>query len=408
MGTKISMSDRKDREVLMTKKIAMIVQSYYDKDPRVRRDAEALADRGIQVDVIALRHNGNRVIDYLNNVKIYQLPIRKKRGGIFRYLFEYLLFFTLGSAWLTVLFIKNRYRICHVHNMPDFLVFSTIIPKLFGAKVILDIHDPMPELFSIKFHLKEIFIKMIKFEERLSTRFAHHVITVNEFVKKKLIARGCKDDKITIIMNTPDKKLFCRQLYQQAPALSQNEFVLLFAGTVTERNGLAIVIETLPLLVDKIPQIQLRIIGEGNYLQVLKALVQKLGMEKYVSFNKPVPLQQIPMEILRADAVIWFPVQNDFTNLCISVKMLEALIMGTPVITTRTQCQDYYFDDKEVIFVDKVEKKNIAAAIYDLYCNKNRQDEFLVNSAKIANKFNWDNEKQRYFQLIENLLNHKN
>jgi hypothetical protein len=39
-----------------------------------------------------------------------------------------------------------RYNLVHVHNMPDVLVFEAFIPRVCGARVILDLHDPMPEL----------------------------------------------------------------------------------------------------------------------------------------------------------------------------------------------------------------------------------------------------------------------
>ena len=39
--------------------------------------------------------------------------------------------------------------------MPDVLVFSAIVPKLLGAKVVLDLHDPMPELMQTIFKLPE-------------------------------------------------------------------------------------------------------------------------------------------------------------------------------------------------------------------------------------------------------------
>lgn len=44
----------------MMKKICMVAYAYYLSDPRVRREAEALADRGNEVDFICLQKNGKR------------------------------------------------------------------------------------------------------------------------------------------------------------------------------------------------------------------------------------------------------------------------------------------------------------------------------------------------------------
>jgi hypothetical protein len=134
-------------------RVLMITHSYYLRDPRVRREAEALAEAGYTVDVICLRDQGEPYRSEVNGVRIYRVPLRRCRGGFLRYLFEYLAFFVLSGLLLSALQLRRRYRLVHVHNMPNFLVFATLLPRLFGAKVILDMHDPMPELFQLQFKL---------------------------------------------------------------------------------------------------------------------------------------------------------------------------------------------------------------------------------------------------------------
>ena len=65
-----------------------------------------------------------------------------------RYLFEYGMFFCQAAMKVSVLHCRRRYRFVQVNTMPDFLVFAATIPKLLGAKVVLDLHEPAPELFS--------------------------------------------------------------------------------------------------------------------------------------------------------------------------------------------------------------------------------------------------------------------
>ena len=52
---------------------------------------------------------------------------------------------------VTNLHFKKKFSVIQVNTMPDFLVFSTLIPKLFGAKIVLHIHEPTPELWKVKF-----------------------------------------------------------------------------------------------------------------------------------------------------------------------------------------------------------------------------------------------------------------
>lgn len=392
----------------MNSRILMISQSFYDKDPRVQREAEALMDHGYQVDVIALCHNSHRRIDHLHGVRIYQIPIKKCRGGVLRYFFEYLAFFAMSFGLAGFLHIRRGYQICYVHNMPDFLIFAAMIPKLFGAKVIIDVHDPMPELFSILYPNKTWLIKLIQFQEWLSLKFADQIITTTEFIRTKLIQRGARRDRISVIMNLPDPRLFMRPTQEIRIDPSRSEFVLLFAGTISKRNGLGTVIAVLPMIKDKIPAIQFRIIGNGEYIDELKQTVAESQLFSWVKFEPPVPLSQMPTEILRADAVIWLPPKNEFTEIVMSTKMLEALVMGKPVITVRTACHNYYFRDSDVIYVDPDRSETIVAAVLDLYQDHNKRRYFVENSSNIARRFSWEVEKQRYFELIDRFNRHSN
>src|SRR2546426_3181292 len=126
-------------------RVAMVVFSYYPMDPRPRRFAEAFAKEGMKVDVICLREAGtDPKRETLNGVHILRVPLKRRRGGIFRYVFQYAGFLLISMTVLGVRTLTRRYDLVHVHNMPDFLVLSALVPKALGAKVILDLHDPMP------------------------------------------------------------------------------------------------------------------------------------------------------------------------------------------------------------------------------------------------------------------------
>src|SRR5271169_6295190 len=121
----------------------MVAYTYYEVDPRVIREAEAAVDGGFDVDVLTLRRPGSTPIEVLRGVRVIRLNQSKYRGKThFRYLTAYLKFFLRCLLKTTALYFKQQYAVIHVNNMPDFLVFSTIVPKLCGAKVLLDIHDP--------------------------------------------------------------------------------------------------------------------------------------------------------------------------------------------------------------------------------------------------------------------------
>src|SRR5438477_7594002 len=188
-------------------RICMVAFTYYASDPRVRREAEALAGRGDDVDCICLREPGQEKVGNLNGVRLFPLSIRRYRGAstIF-YLTAYCLFFWSAFCELAVLHLKKRYDVVQVHTMPDFLVFVALIPKMLGAKVILDVHDLMPELYMSKFGVEETswVIRFITWLERRSIAFAHRAIAVHNPHLEALIKHGNPKEKFDVLLNVPD------------------------------------------------------------------------------------------------------------------------------------------------------------------------------------------------------------
>ena len=102
---------------------------------------------------------------------------------------SYLEFFFRCLLKITWLQLEKRYRVMHVNNMPDFFVFCSLLPKRMGAKVILDIHDPMPNTFASKFQKEEngLPFKLLLWEQQISASFADQVITVHDPIKDQTL-----------------------------------------------------------------------------------------------------------------------------------------------------------------------------------------------------------------------------
>jgi len=145
----------------------MIVQNYYPfAEVRVQREGEALADRGHSVDVICRRHGSEPRLECNGGVTIHRLALGRKRWGRFSQFFEYIAFAFLAFLKVTILHIKNRFDVVQAHNLPDFLVFSAIIPRLTGSRIILDIHDLMPEFYCSRFQtsLNSLPVRLVQFQ----------------------------------------------------------------------------------------------------------------------------------------------------------------------------------------------------------------------------------------------------
>lgn len=128
-------------------KILMVVLSHYPNDPRVRREAESLIEAGHEVDIICLRNPSEAKEELCSGAKVHRIMESKSKEKILQYILFTFHFFWKSMKYVNMLSSRNHFNLIQIHNMPDYLVFTTLRQKLHGIPVILDLHDIMKELF---------------------------------------------------------------------------------------------------------------------------------------------------------------------------------------------------------------------------------------------------------------------
>ena len=282
-------------------KVCMVSYSQYH-DSRVLRYASSLSQRGDHVDIVCLGSRGDPRRDSIQGMGIYRLKSRRfDESSKTSYLKKWIAFFTHASVTVANLHFQNRYDIIHYHNIPNFGLFCTLVPKLMGAKVILDIHDIVPEYFMRKFSAKKThpLVTLLRLIEKLTCAYADHVITVTHIWYQTLVQRSVQSSKCTVIMNTPDPALFKRPQSQKTYA---HPFTLLYPGNLGEHFGVDTAIRAMGILHKKIPDIRLQIVGTGQEQKRLIELRNMLDLQTTVQFShRRYPLEQIPSIIGKAD-----------------------------------------------------------------------------------------------------------
>jgi glycosyltransferase involved in cell wall biosynthesis len=386
----------------------MVVHAYYPLgETRVEREAHALIDQGCEVDVICLKRAGDVSKETINGVGIYRMPVsRHKKSGRFVQLLEYLAFFFLAAIKLSSLYVGKRYDSVQAHNLPDFLVFSAIIPKIFGAKVILDIHDMMPDFYaaSIDGDFNSFPVKLISWEERISCRFADHVICVTENARQSIIDRGVAPNKVSIVMNVADSKIFFRLPGDDYPSRIEDEFRLVYHGTMTKRYGVDLLIKAIAQVRNEIPGIQLMLIGGGELRDELMTMCEKLDLADHIFFAPNVVLAADLPEMLRECNVGVVPNLNDsFTNGLLPTKLMEFTALGIPVIAAETTTISSYFDDNMVLFFEPGNLDELCAKIIESHRNPDLRKNLIENSNKFNEEYSWGKISAEYVALIDRL-----
>ncbi len=381
----------------------MITHSFYLSDPRVRREAETLARTGHTVDVICLRRTGERRSETVNGVTIVRMPLGKRRGSALRYIFEYAISIAFGFVYLTAMHLRRSYEVVHVHTPPDGLVLCALFCKISGAAVLLDLHDPMPEALQTKFgsRFSPAMRRMVNLQEQLATKFADHVITVTEQVREAVVNRGLSADRISIVMNLADQVVFDRKPSQIEERSGPPTIV--YMGTLTRQYGVDIAIDALALLRTRIPEIRLRVIGDGEEREALEAQAKRLSLDDAVEFVGPVPITQIPQVALPAHVGVAPHRRDRLYDMCFPSKIFDYLSLGLPVVACRTDSLDYYYGDAIIAFFDSENAVELADRIEEVLTSPIRCAEMQRKGRAFIEKLNWTNESQKLLATVEQL-----
>lgn len=327
-----------------------MTHSYYARDTRPRRHATALAEGGWDVEVLCARDSGEPAREQAGPVAIRRLPARRRRGSKYRYVFEYASFGAMAMGAMAALRVARRYDLVYVFSIPNILVRAAAVPRMSGARVVLDVRDPMPEFFRSKYDLPEghRLIRALMKEERAACRYAHHVVTVHDSLRALLLRTGVGEDHISVVMNAPDPAIFAAN---GNAARDENDRTLLYAGTVADRYGVDLVVRAVARLAGRITNLNLRVVGDGDAVPRLRELARELGVADRVRFDGPVRLDAIP-EIVRGAWLGAQPHRDDpLMRYCFSTKVLEWCALGLPVLCSRTDAFARSFSDRELLFV---------------------------------------------------------
>jgi glycosyltransferase involved in cell wall biosynthesis len=379
-------------------RIAVVRQGYFEIDPRVQREVNALLHAGHEVDVIALRGRDKPRIERDGALTVRRLRLPRSRAGALAYMAEYAAFFVAAFVLLAVLHARRRYDLVQVHSLPDALVFAALVPKLTGARVLLDLHECMPEFFATKFGvgMTHPAVRMVAAAEQASIRFADVAITCTAQMREAFVARGADAGRIGLVHNTAEEEVFDPQRYPPRER-RDGTFTLICHGSVEERYGLDTGIEAVALLADEIPELRLEVYGTGSELPRLRELAARLEVRDRVDFaGRFVPIEELLQAISQADAGVVAMKRDVFRDLVHCNKMYDLVAMRRPVITSRTRSVQAYFGDDCFQYFAAGDPEDLARAIRELYADPDLAGRLVEAAAEAVEPYRWPRQRERY------------
>jgi len=174
-----------------------------------------------------------------------------------------------------------------------------------------------------------------------------------------------------------------------------NKREILYMGTITQKQGIQLVIEALPNIVSSITNVKYIIIGKGPYLSELKKRVKQLKLGKYVEFVGYIPDHSIMEDRISraAVAVALYDKKadiNDFTYYADPGKIKNYLGAGVPVIMTAIPYVASEVEKKKCGFIILYDKNKLSKLLVSFLTNEIKMKKYRFNALRFAKKFDWD------------------
>jgi glycosyltransferase involved in cell wall biosynthesis len=382
----------------MKRKVCIVVQDYYPEDVRVRKEVKALRRRGHQVSVISLYRHGLQKHQNLDGVEIFRGGLCKRRSGLFRYILEYGFFFLFCLYKVNVLDVRKRFNVVEVCTLPDFLVFSTIIQKLKGRKIVLDMHEIMPEFFESKFGVGKSnpVVKVLLFLEGISLRFADEVITINEPIKRIFARRAIPNKRIEVVMNTVDGGSV-----SGIGKSAHDGFNCVYHGTITELYGLDMAIKGFTRALTHAGDMRFHIFGNGPEVGILKELARRLNVDGAVVFHGHLPYGEMLERLREMDLGILAFRKDVFLNLSFSNKLAEYIYFKIPVVTSDLDGVKFYFAEDQILYYEAGDAEDLGQKILYAYNNRKKVEAMSERAFERYGDLDWGVMAERYLKVVE-------
>lgn len=382
-------------------RVCVIRQGYFPLDTRVRREVHALADAGHEVDLICVRRPGEPRRERRGPIRVLRLPapLRRTEGAV-RYVAQYAAFALQAAIVAATLHVRRRWDVVQVNSMPDALVFAAAVPKLLGARVVLDLHECMPEFFRVKFGVgpEHPAVRLVAAAEQASIRFADRVITCTEPMREAFAARGADPGKITVVLNAADEAVFDADRH---PPARREGFTLICHGAIERSYGHDTLLRAVALARERVPGLRLEIYGDGTYRPELERLAAALGLNGSLLLRDGwAPIEELVEAIARADAGVVALRRDAFRDLTHANKMFDLIAMRTPAIVSRTRAVEAYFDDGCFAFFESGDERGLADSIVALHADPGLRERLVRRASAVAAPYRWEVQRDVYRRVI--------
>ena len=377
----------------------MILDDVFPPDPRVENEAITLINNGYEVFLFCLSYGQQKRHETINNIEIRRYKSTKFIYKLSALSYDLSLYRMIMTPKISHFIKENAIDVLHIHDIRIAgAVFSS--NKKYQLKIVLDLHDNIPENMKFYPHLQKFPGKYIispkkwKKKEKEFILKSDKIITVSpNFAKQIIEINNLQPEKMVLVPNTVRQSFYKEAIYsEEIKKKYSNKFVVLYLGDTNIRRGLLTAIRATEMLSKKIVNFKLVIVGENTTDTILKEETKKLNLDSYIDFEG---WQDVSL----------FPSYIDASNVCISPlyrsiqhdvayanKIFQYMSFGKPVLVSDAIAQKEIVESaKSGLVHEEKNEGDFYSKVMDLYHDKDKSDALGKNGkAFIENEFSWE------------------
>jgi glycosyltransferase involved in cell wall biosynthesis len=391
----------------MIKVLFLIEDGSFAYDNRVRREAATLNEVGMGVTVICPKYPGECWYDVTDGIHVYRYLKPSLGSGFMGHVAEYLVSLisqTVLAAWVA---LRHGFDVIHAANPPDLLwVIAAPYRLLFGKRFVLDHHDLVPELYEDRFGAGGRLLTVLRFLERVSFRFAHHVISTNESYRAVAMCRGNKRaDEVTVVRNGPAPGDFPDG--EPDPRIrALGRIVVGYLGNMNPQDGVDRFLEMARLLrqVHHRMDIGFVMIGKGDSFDELVRLREEFGLTDVIVMTGRIPWSNLLASLRATDICVQPDPPGRLNDHSTMNKLMEYMSLGRAVVSYDL-AESRVSGGEAVLYAHGSDAEALASAVMMLADNPDRMRELQrAGQERVRDVLSWEHQSPRLVEVYQKLF----
>jgi len=394
----------------------MILWGTYPPDPRVRREAEFLADKGHTVDLYCTNDGSQPSTEHIGGVDIYRIQA-KNSNPIRQASFHLGLVDPIWGATIRKITAAKNYDIIHVHDLPPVRTVR-LFNQCSTARIVCDFHELYPESLATQKRVMSRYQRVLRPHWRYKKYERKAIKNCGGLITESNVARyhfetsyDLKTTPVTAIRNVPDIEHLNAELgHDDSPADegdNDDKFRITYVGNFTHQRDLVTLLEAFAVVNERRPETELYLVGAGEITQQLRRTAVFLGIERDVTFTGWVDFEQVLKYLTTTDVGIctWKDTDRD-AKCTLPNKLFQYMYCGVPSITSDLPAMaEVVRSETSGVLVTPEHEEELASAIHQLIDEPSKQNELAANARRaVHERYNFANEGMHLVRLYEQVL----